>query len=268
MDNFTDVDYIELNLPDDIYLTAVDVAKILKIDVSVLRSWTKPETFENELNIKRVNGRRVFTKQDVENLQFIKSLRDKNYQIKLIKEWVSKRGFKYAEYDGGLIDTKDPMGFNALSEKIMSKNKEQLMLFVQEIITENINLINSVNNKIDLIDDRISKIEGYSRDTEELTNEIKNEAKEYRELSNNINKSLEITNENLSKSIENSEKTEENISKTLENNKKEVINENKKLFEELKNDIKYISQEEIIRYTENKNKGFLDNIVNLFHKKK
>ena len=260
MEDFTDVDYIELNLPDDIYLTAVDVAKILKIDVSVLRSWTKPETFENELNIKRVNGRRVFTKQDVENLQFIKNLRDKNYQIKLIKEWVSKKGFKYAEYDGGLIDTKDPMGFNALAESIMSKNKEQLMLFVQEIIKENVNLINTVNNKIDIIDDRISKIEGYSRDTEELTNEIKNEVKEHKEISNIVNKNLEKTNENLSKSIENNEKIEENINKTLENNKKEMIEENKKYLEELKNDIKYISQEELKRYTESQHQGIFSRL--------
>ncbi len=40
------------------------------------------------------------------------------------------------------------------------------------------------------------------------------------------------------------------------------------MFEEFKNDMKCISQEEIRVYTENQNKGFLDNLVGIFHKKK
>lgn len=197
-DKFTDVEFTELE--DDIYYTAVQVAEIIKVDINTLRSWAKPDTFEKELDIKRVNGRRVYTKQDIENLKFIKELRDKNYQIKLIKEWIAKRGFQYAEYDGGLIDTKDPMGFNALAESIMLKNKEQLKLFIEEFMKGNIELMNGLNKKIDSITDKVNSIEGYTRDTEEATLDIKNDINNHIKITENINKSLEKTNEELTES--------------------------------------------------------------------
>lgn len=181
MDKFTDVDYEEIQ--DDIYYTAVQVASIIGVDVSVIRSWTKPETFENELDIKRVNGRRVFTKQDIENIKFIKDLRDKNFQIKLIKEWIAKKGFRYAEYDGGLIDPKDPFGFDALSVKITEENQKQLKAFALEIIKENNKLTDFVKNKVD-------KMEEIALDQEEQMKDIKKELQEQKEVNEKLSEQL------------------------------------------------------------------------------
>lgn len=172
MDKFTDVDYEEIQ--EDVYYTAVQVASIIGVDVSVIRSWTKSDAFENELDIKRVNGRRVFTKQDIENIKFIKDLRDKKYPVKQIKELVAKKGFKYAEYDGGLIDPKDPFGFEALSIKITEENKKQLKIFMQEMINENTKLINTVDN-------RVNRIEEIAIDQEEQMKKIQKELQEQKE---------------------------------------------------------------------------------------
>jgi DNA-binding transcriptional MerR regulator len=172
VEKFTDVDYEEIQ--EDVYYTAVQVASIIGVDVSVIRSWTKPDAFENELDIKRVNGRRVFTKQDIENIKFIKDLRDKKYPVKQIKEVIAKKGFKYAEYDSGLIDPKDPFGFDALSIKITEENKKQLKIFIQELINENNKLINTVDNKV-------NRIEEIALDQEESMKNIQKELQEQKE---------------------------------------------------------------------------------------
>lgn len=266
MDKFTDVDFEEIQ--EDIYYTAVQVATIIGVDVSVIRSWTKPDTFENELDIKRVNGRRVFTKQDIENLKFIKDLRDKNFQIKLIKEWISKKGFRYAEYDGGLIDPKDPFGFDALSIKITEENSKQLKAFVFEIIKENQKLVNIINDKIESLDDKIAKIEGISIDTEESTNEIKNVVSEQSKVNEELSRQLEQVNKELATTKDSNKKLEDKLEEQSQQIKtnfdtmsEKIISENTKMVDDFK--FKYVKLEQ-----ESEPKGLSAKISKIFHKKK
>ena len=94
------------SLDDLVYYTATQVAEMVGEPVTTIYSWVKDDCFGDLLNLNKVNGRRVFTKQDIENIRYISELRSRNYSIQQTRDYISKQGFKFGEYDSGLVDPK------------------------------------------------------------------------------------------------------------------------------------------------------------------
>lgn len=223
---FTDVSYTELK--NDIFYTAVQVAEILNEPVTTIRAWAKDEAFGDLLELKRENGRRKYTKKDIENLKFIKELIDKKYSYAQIKEIISKRGFNFGEYDGGLIDPNDPLGFEALAIKITQKQDEKLELFKKDLIenlkefvklygeTQNIRLNTALDEFNESLD---SKLEKQEDSIKKIINEV--ELKQQ----NRDNEFLDRLNTDLdNKILKKNEVEEELVSKidSLNNDLKEI----------------------------------------------
>lgn len=121
------------SLDDLVYYTATQVAEIVGEPVTTIYSWVKDDCFGDLLKLNKVNGRRVFTKQDIENIKYIKELRLRNYSIQQTRDYISKQGFEFGEYNSGLVDPKDPLGFEALAIKITQKQNEELQRFKNDL---------------------------------------------------------------------------------------------------------------------------------------
>lgn len=132
-DEIVQVDYVELDKIT--YYTAVQVAEEIQEPVSTVRSWAGKD-FGDVLDIERENGRRRFTKEDIKRLKFIKGLRKANMSINQIKEYINKNGFKYANYDSGLVDIKDPLGFQALATALSVEVDTKLNMFMEKLVNQ------------------------------------------------------------------------------------------------------------------------------------
>lgn len=231
MDNlkFTDVDYTELK--KDIYYTAVQVSEILNEPVTTIRGWAKDDAFGDLLEIQKDNGRRKYTGRDIENLKFIKELIDKKYSYAQIREIISKRGFGFGEYNSGLIDVSDPLGFEALAIKITQKQDEKLAL-MQKNILENLKEFSLHYLKI--------QEEKLNIALEEFNDELSFKL-------NNQEKSLEEMKDNICTSID------ESVSEKLDNSIKEI----KETFE-----ISYVTKEELEKDKTKKKGNFWKRIFN------
>lgn len=182
--DYIDADFIDIE--DSFFFNAVQVSEMLGESVSTVRSWTKDDVFGDLLDIKKVNGRRVFTKQDVENLKYIQELRKRNYSISQTREYISKQGFKFGEYDGGLVNTKDPLGFEALAIKLTQKQGERLDTFKKEFMEEigkyMYALVEDQNKHMQNIADEIaisidSKLETFESNRNNIVDDVKEEFK-------------------------------------------------------------------------------------------
>lgn len=218
-EKFIDVDFIE---DENVYYTAVQVAEMIKESVTTVRSWSKDDVFGELLDIKKVNGRKVYVKKDIDNLRFIKELREKNYSIQQTKDYISKKGFSFGDYDGGLIDQKDPLGFEALAIMISQKQDEKLEAFKHEVINElgaflkNLTkeqsnymqsvvdeITISVDDKLDKVRDEISKdlksvSDGYI-DTKESLKSIQSEVSKQKEILEEIKQTAYVSVEEMKK---------------------------------------------------------------------
>lgn len=187
-------DAIDVQYTDTInikYYTAVQVADEVNENVTTIRSWTQMDKFGDILDIQRVNGRRVFTKEDIIKIKFIKSLRDAGMSINQIKEYISKNGFEYAEYNSGLVDPKDPLGFQALASALSIEVDSKLQQFMdavtQSIVEANEQVLKEAKKDIiesvsDVVDDRL----------EVMSNTIKEDNSVIQEkISEEINKKLD-----------------------------------------------------------------------------
>lgn len=259
-EHIIDSDYKDVNsLDPDIFYTAVQVAEILGENITTIRSWAKQEVLGDLLDIKRVNGRNVFTKVDIENLKFVQELRSKNFKISQIREIVSKKGFKYAEYDGGLIDTKDPLGFQALAVSISEENNKRLnecILKQENMLREfGITLLKEVKSMMNETEKNVGSVLDevcVSLDDKlpALLNNTKSEiesivSKEVKEGLDSIPETLDINNKHLKESIDElvSEKInhlktdiQESLEKQLEENQRgnEIIDKLRLSMEENK----------------------------------
>lgn len=129
--DFIDVDYQEVD--NEIYLTAPQVAQRIKDTDIRVRFWA--DAFGDLIGIEKVNGRKRYKESDVDKFLFIKDLLDnKNFKHDQAKAYISKHGFKYAEFNSGLIDPKDPLGFQALASALTVEVNKQLNLFGEEIL--------------------------------------------------------------------------------------------------------------------------------------
>jgi hypothetical protein len=59
---------------------------------------------------------------------------NKNMTHEQIYQHMKKHGMQYSQYDGGLIDPKDPFGYEALSSAISQKTEKQLKEFLVNFV--------------------------------------------------------------------------------------------------------------------------------------
>lgn len=207
--NFTDVSYTELK--DDIYYTAVQVAEILNEPVTTIRNWAKDESFGDLLELKRENGRRKYTKKDIDNLKFIKELVDKKYSYTQIREIISKRGFSFGEYNSGLINPNDPLGFEALAIQITQKQDEKLEIMRNQILDSLKTFMEiyaeaqnqKLNYALDEFNESLdSKLERHESSTKKLLDDIEtNQKNRDLELLDNFHDNLEESQNNFKSSL-------------------------------------------------------------------
>ena len=271
------------SLDDLVYYTATQVAEMVGEPVTTIYSWVKDDCFGDLLNLNKVNGRRVFTKQDIENIKYISELRSKNYSIQQTRDYISKQGFKFGEYDSGLVDPKDPLGFEALAIKLAQKQNEELQEFKNSLVTEMgkfmYTIMQEQKNYLQGVSDELamsleSKIEKMEKLT---TNMIDNSKKNLEDISvtidKNIDSQLKNQIEEISKiyeqeNLEVSNKLESITKSYEENNEKttETLNEVNRLLKDLK-DTAYVTEQEIkkISYKDPK-EGRLSKLWNWFNK--
>lgn len=263
------------SLDDLVYYTATQVAEMVGEPVTTIYSWVKDDCFGDLLNLNKVNGRRVFTKQDIENIRYISELRSRNYSIQQTRDYISKQGFKFGEYDSGLVDPKDPLGFEALAIKLAQKQNEELQEFKNNLITEMgkfmYNIMQEQKNYLQGVSDELamsleSKIEKMEKLT---TNMLDSSKKNLEDISETIDKNIDSQLKNQIESIskiyeqENTELSNklESITKSYdENNEKttETLNEINRQLKELK-ETAYVSMEEVkkISYKDPKDRKLL-----------
>lgn len=205
--NYTDVSYSELK--NDIYYTAVQVAEFLNIPVTTIRGWTRDDNFGDLLEIQKENGRRRYTKKDIENLKFIKELVDKKYSYTQIREIISKKGFGFGNFDGALIDQNDPLGFEALAIRITQQQDEKLDLMrknLMEDLKEFIEVYAEVQNeKLNVALDEFNesldfKLEKHESNLKSMLDEMElNQKSRDTELIDKLHKNLEDKQKELEK---------------------------------------------------------------------
>lgn len=215
--NFIDVPYTDLK--DDIYYTAVQVAEILNEPVTTIRGWGKDEAFGDLLELKKENGRRKYTKRDIDNLKFIKELIDKKYSYAQIREIISKKGFNFGEYDAGLINPNDPLGFEALSIKLAQKQDEKLEIFKNDLINTLKQFIEvygtAQDTKLNIAFDEFNesldfKLEKHEDNIHRALDEIKNSA------INNNNEFLQELNKNIDSNFLNKKTLDEELNSKID----------------------------------------------------
>ena len=208
------------SLDDLVYYTATQVAEMVGEPVTTIYSWVKDDCFGDLLNLNKVNGRRVFTKQDIENIRYISELRARNYSIQQTRDYISKQGFKFGEYDSGLVDPKDPLGFEALAIKLAQKQNEELQEFKNSLVAEMGKFMHA------MMQEQRNYLQGVS---DELAISLENKIEKMEKLTTNMldnsKKNLEDISESIDKNIDNQLKNQiESISKIYEQENTELSN--------------------------------------------
>lgn len=141
-----DVEY--QNIEEDIYLTAPQVAQRVKTSDIKIRSWADPDVFGDLIGIKKINGRKRYKESDVYRFAFIKDLlENKKFSHEQARIYIDKHGFEYAKYDSGLVDPKDPLGFQVLASALSVEVHKELDDFKKDI----------TNDILTQMDDRLKK---------------------------------------------------------------------------------------------------------------
>lgn len=128
--NYNDVDYKSVPTDEECILTAVKIGELIKEPPSTVRKWA--EYHENNLYIKKVNGRFVYTQKCVEQFEFIKKLiREKGMTHEQVRQYMSKHGTECGDYSNGIINPQDPFGYEVLSSAIAQKTENELGKFLK-----------------------------------------------------------------------------------------------------------------------------------------
>lgn len=128
----TDISFRYVPTDEECTISGAEISRILKLDSpQTIYDWAN--AFSDYLSIKKVDGRWKFSKKSLDEFKFIQSLRKKDWSWKQIKEHISKRGFEFAQYDSGLINPNDPMGYEALAVQISMKNEIMLQNFLKTL---------------------------------------------------------------------------------------------------------------------------------------
>lgn len=156
--SFTDVNFHNVPEDNECIINAVQLGKRIDEPPSTIRTWA--ESYEDYLYIKKINGRFVYTEASVDQFRFIKEMhRNKGMSHKQIADIISKHGFQYGDFNSGLVDPKDPLGYQALASAIAVENQKQLAEFLSRFVQyqeENNKLvIEKIKNEVALTVDEI-----------------------------------------------------------------------------------------------------------------
>ena len=260
IDKYNDVEYIEIPTNEECMVTAVKIGEILEEPPSRIRKWA--EYHEDNLYVKKVNGRFAYTQKSIDQFKFIKDLKlNKNMTHEQIKQHMHKHGMQYSKYDGGLIDPKDPFGYEALSSAISQKTENQLKEFLVKFVE-----YQDHNNK-ELIKSITSEVEQTVQDQiEESMSEIEKELELQKESNKQLSQQLSDVQQELSLTKETNQKQLElqsqQIQTNLDNMSNKIIEDNIKVMNETVNEFKCITLEQL---KNQQPKSFIDR---LFHLKK
>lgn len=257
-DKSIDVNFEDINKK---YYTIEEVSKILNIDQSTVAFYF--EKLNDFLNITSVGMYQLFDDIDIKNLKIIKDLeRNQNMSMKEIRNHLLKNKQEVmlekesnTQIDKSVLNIFQQFA-NALIEQNMKIDKmhktntqlvEALKILSQnqESIQKELQLQKEINREL---------LEKYESDKEEQSvrfDSIKNDIA----ITKEINQKLD--------------EQKNNIEISFKDMSEKVISENKKELKSLKEDIKYINQEELEKYKEkNQSKGLLNNLGKIFNKKK
>lgn len=181
MDKFNDVEYKSIPKDEECMVTAVKIGEILNEPASRIRKWA--EYHEDNLYIKKVNGRFVYTQKSIKQFEFIKDLKqNKGMTHEQIKQYMKKHGIECEKFSSGIINPNDPFGYEVLSSAIAqeteNKLKEFMGMFIQYQEKNNIELVNLIKSDIEQIeqsvDDRLKlSEEKITNQTEKIQENIK-----------------------------------------------------------------------------------------------
>lgn len=200
MDKFNDVEYRELPEDEECMVTAVKIGELLKEPVSTIRKWA--EYHENNLYIKKIEGKFRYTLRSVDEFKFIQDcIRNKKMTHAQVKDHMKKHGTNYSQFDGGLLDPKDPMGFTALSASLALENKKQLLAFMNSFVEyqneNNQALIESIKKEVsttvqETIEESLKEFKDELSVTKDLNEKLDRlrESMEHRKDESNKNKKI------------------------------------------------------------------------------
>jgi DNA-binding transcriptional MerR regulator len=223
-----------------LYFSTSQVANSLNISDSRVRYYTN--VFDDILHVEVSNKQRRYTQIDIDKMKFMIELKEEGMTIKQIQEYCQEVNFE----DSKEIQIKEnnPLSIQAIAKALL----EQQAILINDM-------------KQDIIDSVISEVNKSLNMQNDNFNDMKNS------LSKEVAMTVEdVVDKELKKSSEN---LEAKIEESYNNMGEKIISENRKELEDLKKDIRYISQDEITKFTEQSQpKGFLSNLGKLFHNKK
>jgi DNA-binding transcriptional MerR regulator len=149
--NFDDVSYVGVPEDNECIVNAVQIGKQLDLPPHIIRSWA--DEFEEFLYIKKMNGRMTYTQKSVAQFEWIKSMRDKGYGIKHIRDQLRQKGFTHEDKELGLINPNDVSLLDSIKTDLGIEMKNQLTNFLQEFIKA------QEKNNIDLVADIKTEVE-------------------------------------------------------------------------------------------------------------
>lgn len=182
--NIIDTEYDDVE--DVIYLSAPQMAKKVGTTENTIRTWADENYYGDLIGIEKVNGRKTYKETQVSSFAFIKDLvENKNMKKSQVRKYIEKHGFKYADYNSGLVNPKDPLGFEALAAALSVGTKKELDNFKKEILDQLKQYMilqgEAVNN---ILDNTILKVD------EVVTEKMEENSKE---ISDKLDKSTEKT---------------------------------------------------------------------------
>jgi DNA-binding transcriptional MerR regulator len=240
-----DVSYKDINKK---YYTIDEVSNILEIDQSKIIFYF--EKLNDYLNITSVGMYQLFDDQDIQNLKRIRDLESKNnLTVREIRDFLqnNKQEIILEKESNNKLDQSVLNIFQQFAKAIMEQN-----LKIDEMQKTNIKLVNVISE--------LSKTQDMMQQELQEQKELnQKQLAEYDKNNKELNNQLDLTKKEIATDIESKLSQ---INDNFDDISIKIINENKKEMEDLKKDIKYISQEEIKRFSEEQSqpKSFLEKI--------
>lgn len=259
-----------------LYYSTSQVAQILNIPDSTVRYYTK--VFDDILHIEISNKQRRYKNSDIEKLKFIVQLKEEGLTIKQIGEYCSEVSFQ--EGKGVQIKESNPLSIQTLAKTLMDHQEKQIALMeerimsrlnesilnqslmnsktmedikeeicttVDEIVSEKMNILSGLDNKIasevkNVVDTKLDiAIESQYRQNKAMFDSVeenvikatKNEIEgQISGIKKDVNEISKISSDKLDKTLMEISKSVEGIDKQVKDVKKEI-------------GIAYVSMEEI-----------------------
>lgn len=234
MDKYNDVEFHSVPNDEECMVTAVKIGEIIDEPASTIRKWA--EYHEDNLYIKKINGRFAYTQKSIKQFEFIKDLKkNKGMTHEQIKQYMSKHGIDSENFSTGIINPNDPFGYEVLSSAITQQMEEKLKDFMSKFIEYNTEF-----NKTMIESIRVDVEQTVQEQVKESMITIQNELDENKKLLLQQSEDNRILNNKL-------ESIEKEIAVTKElNNKMDHLRE--------------VMQERKEEQKENNNKSFWSNI--------